>query len=83
MLKILAPTEVRTRSDLLISSRRSRTRSIALEGGRRLTNRIEDVEVAEPDEDQEGVEVDGDAEHEEHRGASEKAVESSAGIRRQ
>ena len=38
-------------------------------------NRIEGVEVAEPDEDQEGVEVGGDAEREERRGASGKAVE--------
>ena len=38
-------------------------------------NRIEGVEAAEPDEDQEGVEVGGDAEREERRGASGKAVE--------
>jgi len=61
--------------DVMICPRRSRARSIALEGGRRWTNRIEDVEVAEPDEDQEDVEVVGDAEREEHRGAGGKAVE--------
>ena len=46
----------------------------ALEGDRRLTRHIEDVEVAEPNEDQDGVEAGGHVEREEHGGASRKAV---------
>ena len=42
----------------------------ALEGDPRLTKHIEDVEVAEHSEDQEGVEVGGHVERGEHGGAS-------------
>ena len=55
-----------------IHPRRSRARSSTLEGGRRPPSCIEDLEVAELDEDQEGMEVAG---VKEHRGASGKAVE--------
>ena len=42
-------------------------------------NRIEDVEVAEPDEDQEGVDAGGDAERGEHGGARRQAVSRQCG----
>ena len=39
-----------------------------------MMTRIEDAEATEPDEAQEGVEADGDAEHWEHGGVRRKAV---------
>ena len=55
-----------------IRSRRSRTRSNTLDGRRRATCCIEDLEVAELDENQEGMEVGG---VKEHRGAIGKVAE--------
>ena len=46
----------------------------ALEGDRRLTKHIEDVEVAEPSEDHDGVEAGGHVERGEHGGACGEAV---------
>ena len=46
----------------------------ALEGDRRLTKHIEDLEVAVPSEDQDGVEAGGHVERGEYGGASRQAA---------
>ena len=48
--------------------------SNTLEGDRRLTKHIEDVEVAEPSQDHDGVEAGGHVERRDHGGASRKVV---------